>query len=64
MKQYKMTLIVELFGKEVVGESLDDVKSRIRSTPTATSVQKATMLKEYAVIRGVDLVASDFDDIK
>jgi len=59
-----MTLLVELHGKDVVGESLESVKSLIRSTPATRLDQRETMLREFAAIRGIELTALDFEGIR
>ena len=59
-----MALITEIFGTEITAQSLEFVKEHIKYLASASDVEKATMLKEFAAIRGIDLSAQDFADLK
>lgn len=58
-----MSLLTECFGVECTSMSLEDVKFLIKNTATATPEEKATMLKEFAAIRGISLSEQDYIDI-
>jgi hypothetical protein len=59
-----MALLTEIFGTEVVGKTLEEVKFLIKNLAQATPEEKQLMLKEFGAIRGIELTTKDFEDIK
>lgn len=59
-----MSLLTEIFGPEVVSKSLDDVKFLIKNLAQASQKDKDQMLKEFGIIRGIQLSARDYIDVK
>ena len=59
-----MSLLTELFGPEVVNESLDDIKKRINALPPTQMERRSYLLHDYAAIRGIKLTRDDFADVR
>jgi len=57
-----MSLITEVFGPDVVSLQLAEIKILIKNLKFSNEVQKATMLKEFSRIRGIELTVRDFED--
>lgn len=58
-----MSLLTELFGEDVINETLDQVKARINSLPDTLNERKSYLLKDYSKIAGIELNEQDFNDI-
>lgn len=59
-----MSLLTEIFGEEVLEDSLAEVKRKIKSTPYVLREKRDIMLKEYAEIKGLKLFSQDFLDVQ
>lgn len=58
-----MSLLTELFGKEILLASLAEVKEKIKNLPTEQKEKKSYLLKDYASIKGIILTQADYDEI-
>jgi len=59
-----MSMVTELFGKDIIYATLEDVKEKIRSLPPAQLERRTYILHDWAAITGVDLTEDDFKDVE
>ena len=58
-----MSLLLQLFGEDILRASLADVKKQIKDLPPAPTERKGYLLKEFAKITNKILTEQDFRDV-
>lgn len=58
-----MSMVTELFGEEILSNTLEEVKAKIRMIPPTSRERRSYLLKDYAAIKGITLTQDDFRDV-
>lgn len=59
-----MSMITELFGKDILTASLDRVKELIKSLPPTQKERRVYLLHDWAAATGKKLTVEDFLDVE
>ena len=58
-----MSMITEIFGREVLYYTKEQVIQKIKSLPPSLREKRAYLLKDFAVLTGVVLTEEDYRDV-
>lgn len=58
-----MSMIMELFGVEILDASLEEVKAKINELPEVQKERYSYLLHEWSRITGKPLTEEDFEDV-
>jgi len=58
-----MSMLLELFGDEILNATLSQVKEKIKSLPQTIKERRSYILKDFALLTGTILKEQDFRDI-
>ena len=58
-----MSMIIELFGEDILSDSLSKVKEKIKALPPTQAERRSYLLHDWASITGYRLTQQDFIDV-
>lgn len=56
-------MVTELFGREVINISKEELKEKIRALPPTWAERRSYLLHDWSAITGVKMTAQDFKDV-
>lgn len=58
-----MSMIIELFGEEILSKSKDEVKAAINELPRVQQERYSYLLHDWSRLTGIEMSEEDYEDV-